>query len=78
MSATASAIALVDCVSFYVSCERVFDARLVRRPIVVLSLSIACLSPANNVYDVSVTTLWLTSYHHYLERFRHVLRVQAR
>jgi DNA polymerase V len=30
-------IALVDCNNFYVSCERVFDARLVGRPVVVLS-----------------------------------------
>jgi len=30
-------IALVDCNSFYCSCERVFDAALVGRPVVVLS-----------------------------------------
>jgi DNA polymerase V len=30
-------IALVDCNNFYASCERVFDARLVGRPVVVLS-----------------------------------------
>lgn len=33
----ASAVALVDCNNFYASCERVFDARLVGRPVVVLS-----------------------------------------
>lgn len=43
MSATSSAIALVDCISFYVSCERVFDARLVRRPVVVLSNNDGCI-----------------------------------
>ncbi|MCG3145707.1 MAG: Protein UmuC [Gammaproteobacteria bacterium] len=32
-----SAIALVDCNNFYASCERVFDARLVDRPVVVPS-----------------------------------------
>ena len=29
--------ALIDCNNFYVSCERVFDARLINRPVVVLS-----------------------------------------
>lgn len=32
-----SAFALVDCNNYYASCERVFDARLVGRPVVVLS-----------------------------------------
>lgn len=32
-----SAVALVDCNNFYASCERVFDARLIGRPVVVLS-----------------------------------------
>lgn len=32
-----SAVALVDCNNFYASCERVFDARLIDRPVVVLS-----------------------------------------
>lgn len=30
-------IALIDCVSFYASCERVFEPKLIGRPIVVLS-----------------------------------------
>ncbi len=34
---TLRAIALVDCNNFYVSCERVFNPRLVNRPVVVLS-----------------------------------------
>ncbi|HMX27730.1 MAG TPA: Y-family DNA polymerase, partial [Blastocatellia bacterium] len=32
-----SAVAIVDCNNFYASCERVFDARLIDRPVVVLS-----------------------------------------
>jgi DNA polymerase V len=32
-----SAIALIDCNSFYASCERVFRPDLLRTPIVVLS-----------------------------------------
>jgi len=32
-----SAVALVDCNNFYVSCQRAFDARLIGRPVVVLS-----------------------------------------
>jgi DNA polymerase V len=34
-----SAVALVDCNNFYVSCQRAFDGRLIGRPVVVLSLS---------------------------------------
>jgi len=37
------AFALVDCNNFYVSCERVFDAGLVRRPVVVLSNNDGCV-----------------------------------
>ncbi|MGK5594316.1 MAG: Y-family DNA polymerase [Parachlamydiaceae bacterium] len=36
-------IALVDCNSFYVSCERVFDPSLLRRPVVVLSNNDGCV-----------------------------------
>ena len=36
-------IALVDCESFYVSCERVFDARLRKVPVVVLSNNDGCV-----------------------------------
>ena len=35
--------ALVDCNNFYVSCERVFDAGLTRRPVVVLSNNDGCV-----------------------------------
>jgi len=37
------AFALVDCNNFYVSCERVFDAGLTRRPVVVLSNNDGCV-----------------------------------
>jgi DNA polymerase V len=37
------AIALLDCNNFYVSCERVFDARLQKRPVVVLSANDGCV-----------------------------------
>src|SRR5262245_39957545 len=40
-------IALVDCNSFYCSCERVFDARLANRPIVVLSNNDGCVIARN-------------------------------
>jgi DNA polymerase V len=36
-------IALVDCNSFYCSCERVFDAKLAGRPVVVLSNNDGCV-----------------------------------
>ncbi|MGW9552578.1 Y-family DNA polymerase, partial [Citricoccus zhacaiensis] len=36
-------IALVDCASFYASCERVFDPRLEHRPVVVLSNNDGCV-----------------------------------
>lgn len=42
-AASPAAIALVDCVSFYASCERVFDASLVARPVVVLSNNDGCI-----------------------------------
>src|SRR5215831_16658857 len=38
-----SAIALIDCNNFYVSCERVFDPALVKRPVVVLSNNDGCV-----------------------------------
>src|SRR3982751_1796684 len=38
-----SAIALVDANCFYVSCERVFNAQLVSRPVVVLSNNDGCI-----------------------------------
>ncbi|MDA7088731.1 Y-family DNA polymerase [Pseudomonas sp. SA3-5] len=43
MSQAESAIALVDCNSFYASCERVFRPDLLRTPIVVLSNNDGCV-----------------------------------
>ena len=34
--------ALVDCNNFYVSCERVFNPRLVGKPVIVLSNNDGC------------------------------------
>ncbi|HYJ48173.1 MAG TPA: Y-family DNA polymerase, partial [Pyrinomonadaceae bacterium] len=39
---------LCDCNNFYVSCERVFDARLVKRPVVVLSNNDGCIVARSN------------------------------
>lgn len=44
----ASAIALVDCNNFYVSCERVFNAKLIERPVVVLSNNDGCVIARSN------------------------------
>ncbi len=38
-----NAIALLDCNNFYASCERVFDARLKDKPVVVLSNNDGCV-----------------------------------
>ncbi len=38
-----SFIALVDCNNFFVSCERLFNPRLIRRPVVVLSNNDGCI-----------------------------------
>ncbi|MEA3546543.1 MAG: hypothetical protein U9R66_02680, partial [Thermodesulfobacteriota bacterium] len=35
--------ALVDCNNFYVSCERLFNPKLARRPVVVLSNNDGCI-----------------------------------
>ncbi|HVB60470.1 MAG TPA: Y-family DNA polymerase [Ktedonobacteraceae bacterium] len=41
-------IALVDCNNFYVSCERVFNARLHNRPVIVLSNNDGCVVARSN------------------------------
>jgi len=43
-----SAIALVDCNNFYVSCERVFNPRLRGKPVVVLSNNDGCVIARSN------------------------------
>ena len=40
--------ALVDCNNFYVSCERVFNPKLVHRPVVVLSNNDGCIVARSN------------------------------
>jgi DNA polymerase V len=42
------AISLIDCNNFYVSCERVFQPRLRRRPVVVLSNNDGCVIACSN------------------------------
>ena len=42
-NALQKSIALVDCNSFYASCERIFDPRLIGKPIVVLSNNDGCI-----------------------------------
>ncbi|MEQ9437509.1 MAG: Y-family DNA polymerase [Cyclobacteriaceae bacterium] len=41
-------VALVDCNNFYVSCERVFDPGIARRPVVVLSNNDGCIISRSN------------------------------
>lgn len=41
-------ILLADCNNFYVSCERVFDPKLVKRPVVVLSNNNGCVVARSN------------------------------
>ena len=36
-------IALVDCNSFYVSCERLFNPSIIKKPVVVLSSNDGCV-----------------------------------
>ena len=36
-------IALVDCNSFYVSCERLFNPSIIKKPVVVLSSNDGCI-----------------------------------
>lgn len=43
-----AAIALVDCNNFYASCERVFDPKLIGRPVVVLSNNDGCVIARSN------------------------------
>jgi len=44
----AAIFALCDCNNFYVSCERVFNAKLVNRPVVVLSNNDGCVVARSN------------------------------
>ena len=42
------AVSLIDCNNFYVSCERVFQPKLRRRPVVVLSNNDGCIIARSN------------------------------
>ena len=41
-------LALVDCNSFYVSCERLFNPKIKRKPVVVLSNNDGCIISRSN------------------------------
>ena len=41
-------IALLDCNNFYVSCERLFNPKLINRPVVVLSNNDGCIISRSN------------------------------
>ena len=41
-------IALVDCNSFYVSCERLFNPKIRKKPVVVLSNNDGCIISRSN------------------------------
>ena len=43
-------LALVDCNNFYASCERVFNPKLERQPVVVLSNNDGCVVARSNDY----------------------------
>ena len=42
-SSLSNSIALIDCNNFYASCERIFNPKLIRKPIVVLSNNDGCI-----------------------------------
>jgi len=51
-----NAIALLDCNNFYASCERVFDARVKRKPIVILSNNDGCvIARSEEAKEIGVT-----------------------
>lgn len=61
MNPSRASIALIDCNNFYVSCERVFNPALERRPIAVLSNNDGCvvaLSSEVKALGVKIGTPW--------------------
>jgi DNA polymerase V len=63
-----SAIALIDANNFYVSCERVFDPRLVGRPVLVLSNNDGCVVARSNDYvELKVKSLLIIEMIHSAE-----------
>lgn len=55
-------VALVDCESFFASCERVFDPTLAGKPVVVLSNNDGCVvamsSEAKKEHRIPMGTPW--------------------
>jgi len=50
-------IALADCNSFYVSCERLFDPSIIKKPVIVLSSNDGCVisqSTETKVLDIKM------------------------
>ena len=41
-------IALLDCNNFYVSCERLFNTKLINKPVVILSNNDGCIISRSN------------------------------
>ena len=70
-------IALVDCESFFASCERVFDPTLARKPVVVLSNNDGCVvamsSQAKQEHRIPMGTPWFK-----LENYANAYGVIAR
>ena len=55
MTAVNRSIALIDCNNFYVSCERVFNPALKRKPIIVLSNNDGCvIARSQEVKDLGI------------------------
>lgn len=51
-----NAIALLDCNNFYASCERVFNASIKQKPVVVLSNNDGCvIARSNEAKEMGVT-----------------------
>ena len=51
-----NAIALLDCNNFYASCERVFDASVKKKPVVVLSNNDGCvIARSNEAKEIGIT-----------------------
>ena len=54
-------IGLVDCNSFYVSCERLFNPKIRRKPVVVLSNNDGCIiSRSNEAKALGIKTVSYT------------------
>jgi DNA polymerase V len=63
-----SSIALVDANNFYVSCERVFNPRLLGKPVVVLSNNDGCAVARSNDYvELKVKSLLIIEMIHSAE-----------